>query len=109
MKSHDLGPKIIIAIIVGVIVFVLDTSFARWVYHDYEPIAKGILGISILVTMYRYLFPKGLTNSFGFSFTNNIEVLKFFLFIIYMMLVGYWALREFIDMIFYLVKLFTSK
>lgn len=104
MKIENFGAKVLIFIVVAVFAFFFGTYVANWVYRNYEPVVKGILGIILLVLMSRYILPKGLAQktSRDWSITTN---LKFVFLSLFWGTVGYWAIRELIDMIFYFIKL----
>jgi len=104
MKIKNLSAKILIFIISAAFAFILDIYFANWVYRSYEAVVKGILGITLLAMIYRYILPKGLAknpNQALFTITN----LNIIFFSVFWVIVGYWAIRELIDMIFYFIKL----
>ncbi len=104
MKIEDLGVKVLISIVAALFGFFFGTYFANWVYSNYEAVVKGILGITLLVLMSRYILPKGLAKktSRDWSITTN---LKFVFLSVFWGTLGYWAIRELIDMIFYFTKL----
>ena len=110
MKIPNQIKKIIQFIVIVAFVVVVDIYFANIVYRAYEPVVKGILGITIIVLVYRiYIAPKQTgENPVQLLFTYPI-VIKYLIFGVFWALVYYWALRQIIDMVLYLIKLFINK
>ena len=91
----------------ALLAFFFSTYVLNWVYRNYEPVIKGILGVILLAMIYRYAIPKGLTKNSNCSW-STIAILKLVVLSVFWGTVGYWAIRELIDMIIYLINLTSS-
>jgi hypothetical protein len=79
-------------------------NVALIVYRTYEPIAEGITGLALLALVYRvyYLSPELNAKEptrFLFEYPGGFRYLGFGVF---WAIVNFWALKQIIDMVFYL-------
>ena len=107
MKIENLGAKILISMAAALLAFFFGTYGANWVYRNYEPVVKGILGVILLAMIYHYIIPKGLAKNSSRAWPT-ITILKLVVLSVFWGAVGYWAIRELIDMVFYFINLANS-
>jgi len=84
--------------------------FALLVYRTHEPIAEGISGLTLLTLVYRtyYLSPKMNVDEptrLLFEYPTGFKYLGFGLF---WAVVNFWALKQIVDMVLYVIKLFNN-
>jgi hypothetical protein len=106
-------PKKIICILLLLVVCVLfgvvDYYFANIVYRAYEPVVKGILGIAIFYLVFiTYIAPKRTKKEPIEILFTNPAAFKYLIFGLFWSMVTFWALKEIIDMVSFLINLLRS-
>ena len=102
--------KNFIPVIVIMIFIVVGICFAIMIYRAYEPVAEGIIGLTLLALVYRtyFLSPELKVREptrLVFEYPTGFRYLGFGVF---WAIVNFWALSQIIDMVCYLIKLFNS-
>jgi hypothetical protein len=92
----------------SIISLFVDIYIANIFYHTYERVVEGVLGFTILFLIFRiYIVPKQI-NLKRPEIITFLTSIKLVIFGVFWSIIGYWALREIIDMCKYLFKLFWN-
>jgi hypothetical protein len=109
MKNHNSIKNIFQYILILIFYIIVDLYFGNIVYRTHESVVKGILGITFLFLVYRiYIAPKQIVWKPTQLLSTDYLSLKYFFIGMFWAIVNYWALRQIIDAVIYLFKLFNN-
>jgi hypothetical protein len=110
MKIPKKTKNILQLLAVTILFLVVDLTLANIVYRTYEPVVKGVLGIVIYYLVFiTYIAPKRIEKVSNQMIYTYPTVIKYFLFGLLWSIITYWAFRQIIDMVLYLINLLSNK